>query len=85
MDEELDVAVGAAQRRRHHVDHVEPGVAQAVAHLAEHRAVHVGIAHDAALADPGAAGFELRLHQQHELAVGRVQRAQRGRDRDAAR
>ena len=46
------------------------GVAEAVAHLAEHGAVDVGIAHDAALADPGPSRLELRLHQQHEVAVG---------------
>ena len=32
--------------------------------------MHVGIAHDAALADAGPARLELRLHQQHEVGVG---------------
>ena len=35
-------------------------------HLADYRTVHRRVAHDATLADPLAAGLELRLHQQHE-------------------
>ena len=44
-----------------------------------------GVAHDAALAEPGAARFELRLHQQHELGVRRGEREQARRDRYATR
>ena len=53
---------------------VEPGD-----DLAQHRLVHRRVAHDAALADPGAARFELRLHEQHEVGVvGRSARARCG-------
>ena len=78
--EELDVAVGAAQRRGHERAHAEAERVERADDLAQHRAVHDRVADDAALADVLAAGLELRLHQQHELGIGGGEREQVGRD-----
>ena len=60
--------------------HTEAERAERADHLTQHRPVHHGIAHDAALPDAGAPGFELRLHEQHELGIGGGERQQVGRD-----
>ena len=72
VHEELDVAVGAAQRRRHDGGDTQPAVVEPGHDLAQHRRVHLGVAHDAAPSDPGPARLVLRLHEQHEVGgVGR--------------
>ena len=67
--EELDVAGRAAQRRSARLDRVHAERFERRAHLAQDRGVHGRIAHDAAAAEPVAAGFELRLHQRDHRAV----------------
>ena len=49
-----------------------PWAGEPVADLAEHGPVHLGVAHDAAVADPAASRFELRLHEQHEIGRASV-------------
>ncbi len=67
--EELDVAVGAPQRRHHDVGHDHARRGQPVGDLVEHCAVNVGIAHDATFAHSRSPCFELRLHEQHRVGV----------------
>ena len=69
--EELDVAVGAAQRRDHDVDHEEARVAQARrAPRGAPRGGPSGSRTMPPLPTRRASRLELRLHQQHEVAVG---------------
>ena len=79
--EELDVAVGAAQRRRDHRAHTEPERVEPADDFAQHRVVHHRVAHDATLADARPARLELRLHEQHEVGIGVREREQVRRDR----
>ena len=72
----------AQRRRRDRVD-TEARSVETGDDLVQHRGVHLGIAHDAPAADPGAAGLVLRLHEEHEVGgVGR--RARRGSARPCA-
>ena len=57
-----------------------PRVVEPADDFAQHRRVHLRIAHDAAPADPRPARLELRLHQQHEVGVGGREREQVRRD-----
>ena len=63
----------------------QPGAARPSRDLAEHGGVHVGSRTTPPLPTRARPGLELRLHQQHQVGVGCVQRDERGRDGDAAR
>ena len=78
--EELDVAVGAAQRRRDDRTDAEPGCVEAGDDFAQHRRVHHGVAHDAAPAEARPPRLELRLDEQHEVGIGVGDREQMRRD-----
>ena len=70
VEEALAVSLRAAKRGLGLAEDLAPGRGER-AYLDEHAPVHLGVAHDTALADVGPAGLELRLDEDERAPAGR--------------
>src|SRR5690242_2628628 len=67
VDEDLPVPLRTREPRVYDAAHARPPRQRSLRHLADDPPPHLGIAHDASLADVGAARLELRLHEHDRL------------------
>src|SRR5689334_22712511 len=84
VEEDLPVPLWPREPRVYDAEHARSPRRRRIGHLAHDAPPHLVVAHDASLADVGAPGLELRLHEHDRLPARRAE-AQDRREREAHR